>query len=135
MTMSTAAAGAYLEVLRKHQNLSRDKVAKHLKTSRSQIERIEGGIGETRLTQLVAFVRFVQGKVDDVVSLLDTGHTAEDGRTAALAYIEKRAKEIAEGVPQERVPDAIRLLEELETNPEARAKLVKFIRDAVSGGA
>lgn len=136
MVMSTAAAGAYLEVLRKHLNFSREKVAKQLKTSRSQIERIEGGIGETRTTQLVAFARFVQGKVDDVVALLDVGHTVEDGRRQAQELIDARAKQIADQVADADIPDALRFIRELRANPEMLNELRELLRaDAESDDA
>lgn len=137
MTMSTAAAGAYLEVLRKHMHLSREKVAKQLKTSRSQIERIEGGIGETRTTQLVAFARFVQGKVDEVVALLDADRTVEDGQRQAQELIDARAKRIADQVPDAEVPDALRIIQELRANPEMLRELRDLLRadDAEADGA
>lgn len=42
------AAGAYLEYLRKDKKISRQALAKHFETSRSQIERIEWGQQGTR---------------------------------------------------------------------------------------
>jgi transcriptional regulator with XRE-family HTH domain len=94
MTMSAEAAGAYLWELRKRAKLSRDAVAQRLETSRSQIERIEGGDGETRSSLLLGFTELVGGDVNHVASLfLNEKMKATDGKDLAQWYAEQDGRQ------------------------------------------
>ena len=68
--MGTQQAGAYLELRRKQMGLSRAKVAKALRTTEKQIERIEGGEIDTRSSLIAGFARLVDANAQRLFSLL-----------------------------------------------------------------
>jgi transcriptional regulator with XRE-family HTH domain len=88
--MTLQAVGAYLQRLREEARISRHALAKKVKTSDSQIIRIELG-QETRFSLLVMIIRTVDANIDDVIELtLSTDNTTEDGMQRAELWIESR---------------------------------------------
>lgn len=86
--MGAEAAGAYLWALRKSKRMSRDAAASKLNTSRSQIERMEYGNGDTLAPMYMAFIRLVEGDMEHVADLLlGDETTAEDGERKALEFL------------------------------------------------
>src|SRR6185436_16388329 len=88
--MGAKAAGAYLWALRKHK-MSRNAAASHLKTSRSQIERMEYGDGDTLAPTYIAFIRLVGADWNDVADLLlSETATVEEAEQKAAALLSKQ---------------------------------------------
>lgn len=110
--MTLQAAGAYLQRLREEAKISRHALAKMVKTSDSQIIRIEQGEQETRFSLLALIIRAVNAKADDVIDLLlSLDNTVIDGRQRAEHWIEQRRLKADRNVLPH--PDVLNLLERL----------------------
>jgi transcriptional regulator with XRE-family HTH domain len=68
--MGTQSAGAYLRSLREKRGLSLEEVGRALQTSKSQVQRIERGQGETRTTLFLGYARLVGANVRHAIGLL-----------------------------------------------------------------
>lgn len=87
--MSTVAAGAYLQTLRTSAGLSQKDVAKLLKTSDSQIDRIERGQTNTRGTVWFQVAEILAANLYELSQLLtDTSASKEDGIALANQWLE-----------------------------------------------
>lgn len=115
--MSTQAAGAYLQELRNAGGLSREAVARQLRTSDSQVERIELGQTNTRGSVWFEFARIVGANLYHLAALLtDERATRDDG--VALAHEALQSSMLTD---EER-----RYLESL--SPEARRAVLELAR-------
>lgn len=86
--MGKQAVGAYLRVLREARQMSREILARKLKTNGSQIERIEAGGIDTRGSLLLRLVDVLKGNVEHLKQLfLDEQATADDGRRLAEEWL------------------------------------------------
>ena len=77
--MGTQSAGAYLKQLRDMQRLSLDTVAKKLHTSKSQIDRVERGVLDTRSSLLLGYARLVGANIRYLIALLLDDPAVDDG--------------------------------------------------------
>ncbi len=68
--MSTQRAGAYLRELREARGLSLATVGRRLQTSKSQVDRIERGAGETRTSLMLRYARLVGANTSKLAALL-----------------------------------------------------------------
>lgn len=90
--MSKEAVGAYVRALREARNLSRVDVAVEVETNESQILRLENGTVDTRSSLLLAVIRCVGGRMDDLAQLmLDPFLTAIHGQRLAAQVIDTPA--------------------------------------------
>lgn len=90
--MTLHAAGAYIQRLREEAKISRHALSKRVKTSDSQIIRIEQG-QETRASLLFMIMKEVSANPEDMMSLLlSASSTVEDGVIYAERWIETRRK-------------------------------------------
>jgi transcriptional regulator with XRE-family HTH domain len=130
MVMSTVAAGAYLALLReKNTSYSQVSIAKLLGTSKSQIQRIESGDGETRTSLMLGLARLVGGDPNEVSDLLlDPKADKEQGQRLAFERLE-RAKAIADQVPDAEVSSALAWVRQLRADPEALRELRQALSD------
>ena len=136
MAMGAKAAGAYLWKLResKRPKMSRDAAAKELDTGRSQIERMEYGIGDTLAPVYMAFVRLVEGDWNEVADLLlSETATVDDGKAKAQERIKHRAEAVADRVPDTEKPDMLAFVRRLRADPAALAELRRLLNDDLDG--
>jgi hypothetical protein len=136
------AVAAYFQVLRNNrrapngqrmtQAMLAKEVGKHLdrKVAQSVISKAETGRGAVMGDVMAAMLAALGGRLEDVLTLFKKS-SPEDGKALALA----RIKEFTDQIPREQVPNAIRIIEELESDPSARARLRQLLRDAESDSA
>jgi transcriptional regulator with XRE-family HTH domain len=106
--MTLQAIGAYLQRLREEARISRHALAKKVKTSDSQIIRIEEGL-DTRFSLLAMIVIAVNASIEDVLELsISETNIAEDGIRLAESLIERRKTKDNSSVSIH--PDVARLL-------------------------
>lgn len=78
------AVGAYLRRLRELHGYNRTKVAAALNTNENHIKRMEDAEVNTSGTNLLKFVRFVEGSAEHLADLvMNADATEEDGRKLA----------------------------------------------------
>lgn len=138
MSMSTVAAGAYLALLReKNTPYSQVSAAKMLGTSKSQIQRIESGDGETRTSLMLGLARLVGGDPHEVSDLLlDPKADKEQGQRLAAERLEKRAEAVVNRVSDADVPGMLAWVRQLRSNPDALRELRRALNDSDElGGA
>lgn len=127
------ALGAYFAELRG--SLSRDALAEAVGVSSMSILRIEEKGQEPKAETLNKLVRALHARWEDVEALLSTKATAEEGRQRARQWVEERAKEIADRVPDAEVEEALRLVRGLRASPEALQELQRLLKIGESNGA
>jgi transcriptional regulator with XRE-family HTH domain len=139
--MSVQAVGGYIRHLRTQQGLTATAVAQAAKTNSNYIWRIEQGkIKEPGAELLGTLVRAVNGSIEDAISLLlDADATVADGEARAAQWLAReelveatRAQDaldqLAALIPDDRVEEALALLEELVAHPYQMGKVMEYGR-------
>jgi transcriptional regulator with XRE-family HTH domain len=116
--MGAVAAGAYLENLRNQQRRSRAEIARLLKTSESQIQRIEAGEIDTRSSLLFGFARAVKANFLHLARLL-LDDKASDDEVA-------RFSGLAKGMTDDELEAMIVLFDSLRDDPKALARWIGY---------
>ena len=121
------AAGMYLRTLREGRGMSRKEIAAALKTSPSQIERIENGEQETRGSLLFGFVDAVRGSAEHVQRLLLSAEASEnEGERLARSWLGEIVDAL-KPLPEEGLtPDEQAIISRL--TPQQRAAVVEVAR-------
>ena len=90
-----AALGAYLQVLRERQGMTRESVARASRVTPTSIFRIERGEQTPSIDVMARIVQHLRADWRDVEALLDDEATEEDART--LAY--RQFARLLDGLP------------------------------------
>lgn len=132
--MGTEAVGAYLWALRKALRKSRDALAAHFETSRSQIERVEfGDKGEVSPSLLLGITRYVGGDANVVAELLlDPNVTAEEARAKAAKLLNERQTQQLHEAAVSLTPEQLRAVMERLSFLERQVRVL--IEDRESPG-
>ncbi len=104
-TMGKTEAGMYLRERREARGLSVRAVARHLQTSKSQVDRIEAGEIDTRSSLLIRYARLVGANMERLAALFVGESYDEDSEWSEWD----------------------------DLSPEQRRKALEFIRSIVRG--
>jgi transcriptional regulator with XRE-family HTH domain len=139
--MSVHAVGGYIRHLRTQQGLTATAVAQAAKTNSNYIWRIEQGkIKEPGAELLGTLVRAVNGSIEDAMALLlDPLASVADGEARASAWLardelrvatpaQQEIEQLAALIPNDRVEEALALLEELVAYPYEMGKVMEYGR-------
>lgn len=118
ITMSTAV-GAYLKTLREHQGLSQNSVGEKLKLSGKQVYNWEKGASVPSGDAMVRLIAILGGSIQHLSQLFDEKATVEDGVLLAKRWLSEAEFEDLEKIPDERVSEALAILDEIERRDRA----------------
>ncbi len=104
--MGTQSAGAYLRELREARGWSLATVGARLQTSKSQIDRIERGRGETRTTLLLSYARLLGANIRKVIALMPDEPFVDDAEWAEFDKLSPEQQQIVIGILKEFARDA-----------------------------
>lgn len=105
------AAMVYLRELREHQGLSQSDIGRQAGVESKQVYRWERGENEPSAAALVAFVRTVRGRFEDIAKLLLLDGDAIVNEEVARALARDRIQEIS--LPEDEQADRLYRMAEL----------------------